>query len=173
MDSVRISQSENRLTVSRFNGNVTRPKRGYNSASVSLATAVHTADGKTIFQKEIYRNSRIEQKRAKHERSLSRLMNCKTIDKFDFVPRKEQQNRPERPKPAPEVCTKLKRESVQALVMAGAEIYVDPWAHERKVIYNGYIKGHCGFDDIAALVRDDLIRKIELSNGYFKYVHRK
>lgn len=168
MDSVRISQSENRLTVSRY-GTVTRPKRGRNSVSVALATAVHTPDGKTIFQKEVYRNSRIEQKRVKRDRDLARLMNCKTVDKFDYVPKKEQQNRPQMPKPTPVVCPKLKRDSVQALVMAGAEIYVDPWKHERQVIYNSYIKGHCGFDDIAALVRDGLIEKIPLPNGFFKY----
>lgn len=170
MENVIISQSENRLTVSRY-GTVTRPKRGKNSVSVSLATAVHTPDGKTIFQKEVYRNQNAEQRRASRNRSLSRLMNCKTIDKFDYVPRKEQQNRPKTQKPTQEVCPKLKRDSVRALVMAGAEIYVDPWKHERKVIYNGYTKGQCGFDDIAALVRDGLIEKIPLPNGYFKYIH--
>lgn len=171
MDSVRISQSENRLTISRFNGNVPHPKHGHNSVSVSLATAVHTADGKTIFRKEVYRNFTAEQRRTKRDRSLARLMNCKTIDKFDFVPWKERQDRPKTQRPTMEVCPKLRRDSVQALVMAGAEIYVDPWKHERKVVYRGYTKGHCGFDDIAALVRDGVIQKIALPNGFFKYTH--
>lgn len=169
MDSVCINQTENCVTVSHLNGKMSRSKRGWNRVSVSLATAVHAPNGETIFQKEVYRNLNAELRRAKQEHSLARLMNCKTIDKFDYVPRKEQQNRSRMQKPTLEVCPKLKRESVRVLVMAGAEIYVDPWKHERKVIYNGYTKGSCGFDDIAALVRDGFIQKVPLPNGYFKY----
>lgn len=163
MENVKIVSTGGNLTIFRTSTKP-KPKTGKNPVSVSLATAVHTRDGGTIFQKPIYSNVWAEQRDLKNQRTVSRLMNCKTVDKFDYG------EHPAYPKPEVEVCRKLERNTVIVFIQAGGEIHVDPWKHERKIIYKGAVQGQCGFDDVAALIRDGIVKRESLPNGYFKYV---
>lgn len=123
-------------------------------------------------------NRNKELRRHKRDKSISRLMNCKTVDKFDAPPRGALRNadyvkgRPDNPKVPQNTARLLKPSDVQAWVQAGAEIHVDPWRFEYKIMYHDTVKGHCRYGDIVDLCNAGLIQKIRLQHGYEKYIRK-
>lgn len=132
-----------------------RPQRGYNQATEKLRSTIpsdHLAD--------YYQN--------KHERSVSKLMNCKSVDKFDYV-----KGRPDSPKPPKKQLRVLKRTEVQAWLQAGGEIQVDPWKFTRKIVFRNHVQGQCTHADLVAMVKIGVAKPIERPHGYVVYKNVK
>lgn len=112
-------------------------------------------------------NRNKELRRHKRDKSISRLMNCKTVDKFAYV-----KGRPDSPKAPQNTARLLKLSDVQAWIQSGAEIHVDPWRFEYKIMYHDMVKGQCRYGDIVDLCNAGLIQKVRLQHGYEKYIRK-
>lgn len=127
-----------------------QPQRGYNQATEKLRSVIPSGSS------EYWHN--------KHERSMSKLMNCKTVDKFDYV-----KGRPDSPKPPKKTLRPLKRNEVQAWLQAGGEIQVDPWKFTRKIVFRNHVQGKCTDADIAAMVKIGIAKPVSQPHGYVVY----
>lgn len=131
------------------------PKQGKNPVSDSLRDRPWLDSTRPKYQKRDY----------KRTRSLTRAMNCKTVDKFDAG------THPDYPKAKLPSLRRISRGEIRSLCLAGAEIHYDPWAFTRKIIYNGHIMGACTMADIESLVQAKIVHQIPGQHGTRIYRH--
>lgn len=103
----------------------------------------------------------------RRDKSLSRLMNCRTVDKFDYVDTKD---RPKTQKSKQSGLHLMQYKDVKTWMQAGAEIHADPWRFEYKIMFRDQVKGQCRYGDIIALLNAGQAQKIRLPHGYMKFV---
>ena len=130
------------------------PKRGHNQATEALRDRERVEKSPIKYQKIVQ----------KKNRSFNKLMNCKTVDKFDHG------THPDYPKAKSNTLRAMKRGEVKAYCLAGAEIQYDPWTFVRKVVYQNRVLGSCSKSDIETLVRDGVVHQVYDQNGHLKYV---
>lgn len=131
-------------------GNVQTVKRGRNNISRVLA------DREPRGPRAQYQNN-------KHLQSMSKLMNCKTVDKFDYG------EHPNYPKAKPQRKRKLSRAELRSWMQAGAEIRVDKWAFVRNVVYQNHILGTCTDADLVALTEAGYMQPFDAPHGTVVY----
>lgn len=107
---------------------------------------------------------RAQNQRNKRERSMSKLMNCKSVDKFDFV----KVEHPKMQKTIPQRRL-LSVGEIRAWIRAGAEIHVDPWKHTREIVYRNRILGSCTQADVVSLVKDGVAERYPVLHGFYVY----
>lgn len=99
----------------------------------------------------------------KKTQSVKRLMNCKSIDKFD------RGTHPEYPKAKPDALRRMKLAEVRSYCLAGAVIQYDQWTFQRKVVFENSILGSCTKGDIDALIREGIVKPEPIENGHIQY----
>nr|DAH36786.1 MAG TPA: hypothetical protein [Caudoviricetes sp.] len=129
------------------------PKRGVNQVTEALR------DNKRLDNSGIKYHKREWKKTGK----LSKMMDCKQVDKFD------EGTHPEYPKRKSNGPRAMKRGEARAWCQAGAEIQYDPWNFVRKVVYQNKILGTVSRADVQSLMKDGVVRPMFDQHGHIKY----
>lgn len=93
------------------------------------------------------------------DKSFRKLMNCKTVDKFDEGTHANYKSAN---------CQGLRRMSiseVRAYCLAGAVITYDHWTFERKIVFENHVIGSCTKSVIDALVASGVVHETITVNG--------
>lgn len=130
-------------------------KRGVNPVTDELRDRERVDNSPMKYQRIVHKKTR----------AFNKLMNCKTVEKFDSGTHEEY------PKAHFKRLRPMRREEVRAWIQAGAEIQADPWSFVRKIVYQNRVLGSCSDGDIKFLMRSGLVQQIQDRNGSMKY-HR-
>ena len=93
------------------------------------------------------------------DKSFRKLMNCKTVDKFDDG------NHANYSKAKFNGLRQMTIREVRAYCLAGAVIVYDQWNFQRKVVFGNQVLGSCTKSVIDALVSSGVVHEAYTENG--------